>query len=387
MNQPTAKRYQLKKEAVNALKQGHPWIFRGKVSTAAEVFESGQLLCLVGAQNEVLGYGLYETEGWIAVRVLKQGSTPPDADWAVGRVRKAIAKRDQLRKFSDAFRAVHGENDGLPGIVVDVYGDTGVLQTYVESVDPLGRFVGACVTKELGLRNLLWKFPVKRKTERTDRILRGRSPGEVTVREGKLKLNIPVSEGQKSGAFLDLRGLRKWVAQQKLGGKRVLNLFSYTGTLGLAAEVAGAKEIWNVDVSKGALDVAKRLHTLDAKKHKFLAQDIFDWFPKLDPDERFDLIIVDPPMMASRAIQVDTALQSYRRLYREAQRHLNPGGRIVACCCTARIPRSKFEQLVAGTLGSRFKCEKRIAPEDDHPVSFPEGDYLKLLVYQQSGKA
>ncbi len=383
MSLTSPKRYQLKKEAVNALKQGHPWIFRGKVSTAAEVFQSGQWLTLVGAQNEILGYGVFETDGWIAVRVLKQGTTLPDAEWAVGRVRKAIAKREQLRKFSDAFRAVHGENDGLPGIVVDVYGDTAVLQTYVPSVDALGRFVGAAVVQALGLRNLLWKLPVKRKSERGDRILRGKSPGEIVIREGKLKLTIPVSEGQKSGAFLDLRGLRKWLAQQKLAGKRVLNLFSYTGTLGLAAEVAGAKEIWNVDVSKGALDVAKRLHTLDAKKHKFLAQDIFDWFPKLDEDEKFDLIIVDPPMMASKALQVETALQAYRKLYRESIRHLAPKGRIVACCCTARIPRAKFEHLVSNTLGSRFACEKKIAPEDDHPVSFPEGDYLKLLVYQQ----
>lgn len=383
MSLTSPKRYQLKKEAVNALKQGHPWIFRGKVSTAAEVFASGQWLSLVGAQNEILGYGIFETDGWIAVRVLKQGTTLPDAEWAWGRVRKAIARREQLRKFSDAFRAVHGENDGLPGIVVDVYGDTAVLQTYVPSIDSLGRFVGAAVVKELGLRNLLWKLPVKRKSERGDRILRGKSPGEISIREGKLKLTIPVSEGQKSGAFLDLRGLRKWLSQQKLAGKRVLNLFSYTGTLGLAAEVAGAKEIWNVDVSKGALDVAKRLHTLDSKKHEFLAKDIFDWFPKLDPDEKFDVIIVDPPMMASKALQVETALQAYRKLYREAARHLAPKGKIVACCCTARIPRAKFEHLVSNTLGSRFHCEKKIAPEDDHPVAFTEGDYLKLLVYQQ----
>ncbi len=375
------KRYQVKKEAASAVKQGHPWIYRSGVSSAAEIFRSGQLLQLVDAQNAVLGFGLFEKDGLIAIRVLKQGSTPPDAKWVQARIAKALSKRDQVRKYTNAFRAVHGENDGLPGVVVDVYGATAVLQTYAPSVDALGRYVGSVVVSQLGLKELVWKLPVKRKSVRADRVLRGRLPGEVKVHEGKLTLTIPVGEGQKSGAFLDLRGLRKWVASQKLNGKRVLNLFSYTGTLGLAAETAGAKEIWNVDVSKGALEVAKRLHTLDAKKHRFIGADIFEWFTGLEPREKFDLVIVDPPMMASRTDQVETALRAYKKLYREALAHLAPKGKVVVCCCTSRISRSKFELVAAQALGGRLKKQASIAPEDDHPVGFPEGDYLKILVY------
>jgi 23S rRNA (cytosine1962-C5)-methyltransferase len=377
----TPKRYQLKKEAATAVKQGHPWIYRSKVSTAASVFAVGQWLQLVGPQNDVLGYGIYEEDGIIAIRVLKQGSTKPDAAWIGARVDKAIAKREHVRKYSDAFRAIHGENDGLPGIVVDVYKDTAVLQTYVPSVDTLGRFVAAVVGQRLGLKNIVWKLPVKRKSQREDRVLRGHLPAEVKVREGKLTLTTPVGAGQKSGAFLDLRGLRKWVAGQKLDGRRVLNLFSYTGTLGLAAEVAGAREIWNVDISKGALEVAKRLHALSEKKHRWIAADIFEWLGKLDPDEKFDLIIVDPPMMASQKTQVDTALRAYRKLYRESQKHLTAKGTIVGACCTSRIPRSTFEQTVAQSLGGMKKVAS-LPPEDDHPVSFPEGDYLKIVVYR-----
>jgi 23S rRNA (cytosine1962-C5)-methyltransferase len=356
-------------------------VYRSGVSSAAEVFRSGQLLQLVGAQNEILGYGLFEKDGLIAIRVLKQGSTPPDAKWITGRVEKALTKRAQVRKYSNAFRAIHGENDGLPGVVVDVYGETAVLQTYAPSVDAFGRYIGACVCAQLGLKNLVWKLPVKRKLQRPDRVLKGKLVSEVKVAEGKLAITIPVGEGQKSGAFLDLRGLRKWLASQKLTGQKVLNLFSYTGTLGLAAEIGGAKEIWNVDISKGALEVAKRLHTLDAKKHRFVCADIFKWYADLAPQEKFDLIIVDPPMMASRTDQVETALRAYRKLYRESLSHLAPRGRLVMCCCTSRISRGKFEQAVAQAMGSHLKKVAAIAPEDDHPVGFPEGDYLKILVY------
>jgi 23S rRNA (cytosine1962-C5)-methyltransferase len=377
-----AKRYQLKKEAAAAVKQGHPWIYRSQMSTAAEVFKTGQWLKLLGPQNDVLGYGRFDADGLIAIRVFKQGSTAPDANWFDARIDRALAKREQVRKYTDAFRAIHGENDSLPGIVVDVYGDCCVLQTYSASVDALGRLVARRVLKKLGLKSAIWKFPVKRKTVREDRILSGKIREEVAFREGKLQLKVSIEKGQKSGAFLDLRGLRKWVSLQNLNGKRVLNLFSYTGTLGLAAEVAGAKEIWNVDVSKGALDVAKRLHTLQPKKHKFIAADIFEWFSQLDPKERFDLVIVDPPMMASRKDQVETALKAYRKLYREAEKHLSPRGQIVVCCCTSRITRGKFEQTVASSFGNRLKKKQNLPPEDDHPVTFPEGDYLKVLVYQ-----
>lgn len=376
------KRYQLKKEAAGAVKQGHPWIYRSQMSTAAEVFKTGQWLKLLGPQNDVLGYGVYDSEGLIAIRVFKQGETPPDAAWISARITRALKRRENLVKYSNAYRAIHGENDSLPGVVVDVYSHVCVLQTYSASVDGIGRLVARSLLKTLGLKAAIWKFPVKRKTLREDRVLSGRIPEEVSFREGKLNFTVSIAKGQKSGAFLDLRGLRKWVSLQPLAGKKVLNLFSYTGTLGLAAEVAGAKEIWSVDVSKGALEVAKKLHTLNPKKHTFIAADIFEWFEKLDPKEKFDLIIVDPPMMASRKDQVETALKAYRKLYREAEKHLAPKGTIVVACCTSRIARGRFQETVASAFGNRLKKRKDIPPEDDHPVSFPEGDYLKVLVYQ-----
>jgi len=173
------------------------------------------------------------------------------------------------------------------------------------------------------------------------------------------------------------------VAIQKLVGKRVLNLYSYTGSLGHCAELAGAKEIWQVDVAKPALDFAKKHHVKDPQKHRFIAEDIFTWLPGLADSQVFDLVIVDPPNMAAATTQVPVALKTYKKLYTSARRHVKPGGTIVAACCTSRILRYEFEKTVGSALGQEFKQLKSIAPEDDHPVSFKEGDYLKILIFER----
>lgn len=378
------KRYQLNKDAVRVLTSGHPWIFRTHLSSAANVFSSGDWLRLVNAENQTVGYGIFDPDGLIGIRVLKKGETAPHSAWFQKKIEGALKKREPLRKYSTAFRAVHGENDGLPGVVIDVYGDTLVLQTYSSSVDPLGRYIAGLVRAYLGLRNVLWKIPKKRKGDRPEtdfRVLRGSNPGVISFTEGKAKFTVDVGEGQKSGTFLDLRGLRKWVLHEKLSGKKVLNLFSYTGNLTRAAEIAGAREIWSVDISKGAIAFTKAHHVIEEKKHRLVSADIFAWIESLSPKEKFDLIIVDPPNMASKKDQVATALKAYRKLYQNALNHLAPRGKIVAACCTSRIDRKTFSRAVDDYLRG-LKCIKDFPPEDDHPVGFEEGDYLKIRVYE-----
>ena len=145
----------------------------------------------------------------------------------------------------------------------------------------------------------------------------------------------------------------------------------------MAAEVAGASEIWQVDSSSGALEFAKGHHAISPKKHRWICEDIFEWAPKGE----FDVIIVDPPSMASEKIQVPGALRAYRNLYRKLIPNLKKNGLMIACCCTSRIPRQLFEAEMEKTLGRGFKRVKSILPESDHPVRFTEGDYLKLLVF------
>jgi 23S rRNA (cytosine1962-C5)-methyltransferase len=382
------RRYQLKKETVAVVAKGHPWIFRSHLSSAAEVFQSGDWLKLVDPQNHAVGFGLYEPEGLIALRVFRRGKTPPDLPYWDGLVDKALSRRVQLRKYTNAFRALHGENDGAPGIVFDVYGDTGVLQTYARSVDPVGRYLANKVTQSLNLQRVLWKFPAKRQgksDELPNRVLKGDLPGLVSLTEGKLRLFADLSSGQKSGTFLDLRGLRKWIALQRLHGKRVLNLFSYTGTLGLAAESAGAREIINLDISKGALKFGERHHQLKPGHQRWIEADVFEWLKKTAVKETFDLIIVDPPQVASQTSQVPQAIKMYRRLYESALQFLSPKGTLIACCCTSRIHRSVLRKELQTLFGRRLKLTQELKPEDDHPVGFDEGDYLKILVFARGG--
>ncbi len=377
-------RYQLTKHAVAIVRSGHPWIFKNHLSSAAGVFSVGTGLELVDSENRVIGYGVKDEQGAIGIRILSQRGVPDPEFWKK-KLSDAIAKRIQLRKFTNGWRVLHGENDRVPGVVVDVYGSVGVLQTYSAAVDGLGRFCAAVLRHKLALSAVVWRMPAKRKLSQEThcRVLWGHPPEIVTVKEGKFEFKVPIISGQKGGMFLDLRHLRKWLALRKdLAGKRVLNLFSYTGTLGLACESAGASEIWNVDSARPALDFGLSHHTLGLARIRNIEADVFRWLRELSKMEKFDLIVIDPPQMASDVSQIKQALEIYRKLFTGALEHLSPRGRIVAACCTSRISRREFEGLAQRVLGRSLKLEANLLSEDDHLVSFSEGDYLKVVIYR-----
>lgn len=377
------RRYQLKKEAARAVREGHPWIFRGSLSSAIEVFEDGQWLALVDGANQALGFGVYEAEGAVGIRLLRTGDKPPDPRWVRKLVDRALARRRDLRFETEGFRLLNGESDGLPGVVLDVYGRIGVLQTYSAGVDSLGRYAAALAARSLLLEGVLWKPPQRRlgaTLAGEPRVLRGRVPQVVGFREGGLQLSVDLSGGQKTGLFLDLRGLRRWLLAQDLKGRRVLNLFSYTGTLGLACETAGARKIVQVDASRRALDFAAFHHVVDAHRHDLVEADVFEWLKELPESEKFDLVIVDPPAMTTKSDQVERVLARYRKLHSLVLPHVAPGGVLVACDCTSRIPRTRFQQMLKTVVPLKHRAS--LPPEVDHAPRFPEADYLKVEIYR-----
>ncbi|MCR5662692.1 MAG: class I SAM-dependent methyltransferase [bacterium] len=376
----------MKKEAVKTVAQGHPWIFRKHMSTACDIFADGQWLALYDGQNNICGYGIYEAEGAIAIRVLKQGANPPDLNWFRSKVLEALGKRQALRQRVTGFRAINGESDGLPGIVIDIYGAAGVLQTYSSGSDALGRYAAGLVFSELKLKSMLSRVPKRRfgNKERGLKLLRGNLIESSGFSEEGLKLSADLRCGQKSGVFLDLRGLRRWIRQQDLKGLRVLNLFCYSGTLGLCAELAGAREIWQADASEAALELAQRCHTVKQERHKFICADIFSWIYELPATERFDLIIVDTPSLTTKTQQLEYVLRRLQKFYAEVSAHLAPGGRLVACDCTSRISRDIFRSMLDGALLNKklgLGHALSLSPETDHAPSFPEADYLKVEIY------
>ena len=368
-----ARRYQLRKDALAIVASGHPWLFREQLSTAAGAFRDGEHMKLVDGQNRVVGWGVFEAEGAIAVRMLRRGEAPPDGAWVRAQLAAAIAKRAELAQTTDGLRLVNGESDGLPAVVADRFGDTVVVASYSAGTEGLARYLARIVDGT----NVLVRPVHRRRGEGAQRTMRGAPPEIAHFREDGISYAVDLAAGHKTGAYLDLRGLRRAIAQAPLAGKRVLNLFAYTGMLGRAAEAAGAAEIVHVDASARALQFAAAHHVADPARHRFVEADVFDWLPQ--HAETYDLVIADPPAMTSRKAQVPAALAAYRRLYTAAARLVRPGGALVAACCTSRIERAVFRKTVRNALGEKFAIASELPPEPDHPVGFPQADYLKIL--------
>jgi 23S rRNA (cytosine1962-C5)-methyltransferase len=377
------RRYQLRKDAVAIVQRGHPWIFRDQMSTAASVFADGQWLRLVDGANRVVGYGIYEAEGAIAIRVLRVGEALPDAAWLREALRSALAKRTALTAHTDGLRLVHGESDGIAAVVVDRFADTLVVSSYSTGADAIARYVARALHVETGAARVVLRPARRRRGPALPaRVLVGTPADVVSFTEYGLRYSVDLADGHKTGTYLDLRGLRQYLATAPLQGARVLNLFSYTGMLGRAAEAAGAASITQVDQSQRALDFAAAHHVTDPAKHRFISADIFEWLPELDASQQFDVVIVDPPAMTSRTAQVPSVLAAYRKLYRAAERRVAPGGLLVSACCTSRIERSVFRKTVRDALPVRFTFERDLPPEPDHPVGFAQADYLKILLWR-----
>jgi 23S rRNA (cytosine1962-C5)-methyltransferase len=365
------RRYQLKKDAVAIIEREHPWLFRAQMSSAAGVFADGQWLRLVDGANRVIGHGIYEAEGAIAIRILRRGPDTPDAMWVRAQLSAAIARRGELAARATGIRLVHGESDGLPAVVIDRFGDVAVVASYSAGADAIARFVASALPDpHIVLR------PARRRRGPAvpARVLRGTPPAIAHFTEDGLAFAVDLEAGQKTGAYLDLRGLRRAIAEAPLAGARVLNLFSYSGMLGRAAEAAGAIEIVQVDQSARALAFAREHHVVDLAKHRFVEADVFEAMPS----GAFDLVIVDPPAMTSQARQVPAVLAAYRKLYAAARERVAPGGTLIAACCTSRIERGVFQATVRAALGAGFELERELPPEIDHPVAFPQADYLKI---------
>jgi 23S rRNA (cytosine1962-C5)-methyltransferase len=381
------RRYQLRKEAVGSALH-HPWIFRGHMSSAAGALRDGELLRLFDGHNRIVGYGMYEAEGAIAIRMLRRGAHAPDAAWLRGRIAAAVARRAPLAERTDGIRLVHGESDDIPAVVVDRFGDALVVTSYATGADALARYTARVLalgppSPAVGpARHVVYRpARLRHAPAGPARVLRGAPPEVATITEDGMAFAIDITAGQKTGAYLDLRGLRRELAAAPLAGARVLNLFAYTGMLGRAAERAGAAHIVQVDASERALAFAQQHHVGDPARHAFIAADVFEWLPSASV-EPFDLVVVDPPAMTSQSAQVGAVLAAYRKLYRAAARLVRPGGALVAACCTSRVERSAFHRTVGDALGPRFRLDRELPTEGDHPVGFPQADYLKIAWWQ-----
>ncbi len=380
------KTIELPRSLQSTLAAGHPWVYRDHVPPGVDAPTGTWVEVHAG---KFTGYALWDADSAVALRIFSQRSMP-DSKWFETRVRDAWQLRAPLRDGStDAYRWINGEGDGLPGVVVDLYGGYAVLATYSESLETVVQPVVDALRAVSDLAGICRR--TQRSQKGDDRGLQcswGRSPpSQLIVQEHGVRMRAGLHEGQKTGLFLDHRENRRYVGSLA-AGRSLLNLFSYTGGFSLHAALGGATTVTSVDVAPATAAVARdnfALNGLDPENHEFVVADAFEYLERQRANRaRFDIVVTDPPSFAHGRSQVEAAIKAYTRLGRLALGLVAPGGWYVAASCTAQVSPAAFQDALrdaARRAGRRLQMVHEAGQPLDHPVMahHPEGRYLKLV--------
>ena len=384
--------------AERALRAGHPWLYDQAIRKQSHAGASGDLAVIFDRKGRFLAIGLYDPDSSIRVRVLQHGAAAPiNAEWFEARLRAAAGRRDPLpAQGTTGYRLVHGENDGLPGLVIDRYAETLVLKLYTAAWLPHLRDVLPGLQRvqpfdRLVLRVSRRLVPLTEPYGLSDgQTLIGTAPsGPVRFDENGLRFAADVTVGHKTGFFFDQRDNRAHVRSLS-SGRSTLDVFAYSGGFSVYAAAGGAVSVMSVDASAPALEAAAANFALNrdrapvrAAQHTVRVGDAFEELQQLSAEgQRFDLIIVDPPSFAKRAVEVRGALALYARLTRLALSVLSADGVLVMSSCSSRVSPDAFFDAVlraAADAGRPLRELRRTGHALDHPIGFPEGEYLKCL--------
>jgi 23S rRNA (cytosine1962-C5)-methyltransferase len=395
-----AARLALQKDLARHLRAGHPWVFRKAIERAPKGLAAGTIVDVTD-DGRFVARGYLDPHSAITVRILtREPAEAIDAEFWRRRVARALALRRELVHGTTGYRLVHGESDGLPGVVADRYGAFAVLKLYSAGLVPhRAEIVEALRAEAEGLEGVFGRDEVPRDDDDeggapAGRVLWGAEPPErLAIDEHGMKVLVDVRRGQKTGHFLDQRENRRMVRGLAAGRPEALNLFSYTGGFSVAAALGGARHVVSVDVDEDAIRLARenfRANGLDPADHAFATEDCFEILARYKREgRRFDLVVCDPPAFAKSQKAVDAAIAGYASLNRAALAVVAPGGLLVTASCSARVT---VEQFTDAVKEAAFKArvdlqlvETRQPP--DHPVSlqFREGRYLKCLVLRRVG--
>lgn len=374
----------------------HPWIFSGAVQSVKGNPASGETVDVVSSKGDWLCRAAYSPTSQIRARVWTWSQDEEvNEEFFSCRIKKAIEFRQQLGLFkkSDAIRLIHGESDGLPGLVADIYGSVAVIQALSAGIDPWKMDIARIIKEQTGALCVVERSDVEvRKLEGLEEqtgVLLGNEPaGEITINEGGLRFGVDVLHGQKTGFYLDQRENRI-LAGSLSHGRKVLNCFSYTGGFTVHALAGGADEVLSIDSSAEALSTARRnmeLNDLPANRAAWMEADVFQALRNLrDRAETFDMIILDPPKFAPTAAHAAKAARAYKDINLLAFKMLRPGGLLFTFSCSGGVTADLFQKIVAGAAQDanvNARVSHWMTQAADHPVAlnFPEGHYLKGLV-------
>ena len=376
-----------------SLLRRHPWVFSGAIDSGGG--DAGETVRVVAADGRFLAWGACSPQSQIRVRAWSFDEAERiDAAFMQARVVQAVALRSRMGIQSDGQRLVHGEADGLPGLVVDRYGDALCVQFGSAASERWREALTEALCASTGLSRLYERSDASVRSQeglppRTG-WLRGAGDTALVIREHGWQLALDVAEGHKTGFYLDQRDNRHRFSQlvAQLGCQRVLNAYSYTGGFSVAALAGGARQVVSVDSSAPALALARdnlRRNGFDDQAHEFVDADVNATLRQaLQAGESFDAIVLDPPKFAPTAAHAERAARAYKDINRLALKLLSPGGLLLSFSCSGGVSADLFHKIVAGAgldAGVNAAILQRLEGACDHPTTleFPEGEYLKGL--------
>ena len=368
-------------------------MFSGAIASADDTIEEGDLVSVFGSDGTHIGNGHFQV-GSIMVRILAWGDTAIDEAFYRDRLEQAWRVRRALNLMRDdnnSFRLVHGEGDFLPGLVVDVYGNTAVVQAHSPGMHFARKTIAQALVDLPGanINNVYYKsettLPYKAHLDPENQYLIGEFDTDVAVENG-LRFHVDWLRGQKTGFFVDQRENRA-LLERYCQGRRVLNMFCYTGGFSFYAMRGGAQLVHSVDSSGKAVMLTERnveLNYPGDERHKAFAEDAFDYLDRMEPDA-YDLIILDPPAFAKHKSALKNALVGYRRLNAKALSKIQSGGVLFTFSCSQAVSKEQFRVAVftaAAQSRRKVRILHQLTQPADHPIdiSHPEGEYLKGLV-------
>lgn len=390
MNYPVIK---LRRGKDESLKRFHPWIFSGAIASLPEGIEEGQVVVVHAADGTPMGMGHYQI-GSIAVRMLCTEVREIDADYYRGRLTDAYRLRQTLNLIRDdnnAYRLVHGEGDFLPGLIVDVYGPTAVLQAHSVGMHYARDIIARCLVDlpGAGIENVYYKsettLPFKASLDPQNQYIIGGYKTNVAVENG-LKIYVDWLKGQKTGFFVDQRDNRM-LLQRFAKAKRVLNMFCYTGGFSIYALRGGAELVHSVDSSAKAVTLTREnvaLNFGENAPHEAFAVDAFKYLADM-PDGAYDLVVLDPPAFAKHRGAIPNALRGYQKLNARAMEKMPKGSVLFTFSCSQAVSKEQFRLAVfsaAAQVKRRVRILHQLTQPADHPINIyhPEGEYLKGLI-------
>lgn len=383
----------LRRGKEESLRRFHPWVFSGAIASAPENLEEGDIVEVRSSDGTPLGVGHYQI-GSIAVRMLSDEIIEINRDYYFNRLNNALRLRKALgllRDDNNAFRLVHGEGDFLPGLIVDVYGQTAVVQAHSVGMHYARDIIAECLVSLPGtsLRNVYYKsettLPYKASLDPQNDYIIGSYDTDIAVENG-LKFRVDWLKGQKTGFFVDQRDNRS-LLRHFAPGRRVLNMFCYTGGFSVYALSGGAALVHSVDSSAKAVSLTRdnvRLNFGDDAPHEAFAEDAFKYLAEMK-DGAYDLVVLDPPAFAKHRGAIKNALRGYQKLNARAMEKMPEGSILFTFSCSQAVSKEQFRLAVfsaAAQVGRRVRILHQLTQPADHPINIyhPEGEYLKGLI-------